>query len=242
MPIQQRTSSHVLVSRASTRVAHAPLRSRVAFRASSGDDVRAGAADDEIPSIVDAPTARAASAAVLALIDRLLPDGRDVNARDPSNGETALTVCAEKGDARDVRTLIAAGADVRSASDSGWTAAHGAAECGSIECLVALLDAGADPSAVAASGKTPMDIARQYGKPEAEAFLRQRGARWGIYDEEKEEEEEEEEEEEARETRAGFDDPVASVSDPLASSDVDSSSPSPLEALLARHLGPHPLR
>ena len=85
---------------------------------------------------------------------------RDVNARDPSNGETALTVSAEKGDARDVRTLIAAGADVRSASDSGWTAAHGAAECGSVECLVALLDAGADPSAVAASGKTPMDIAR----------------------------------------------------------------------------------
>ena len=41
------------------------------------------------------------------------------------------------------------------------------------------------PSAVAASGKTPMDIARQYGKPEAEAFLRQRGARWGIYDEER---------------------------------------------------------
>ena len=86
-----------------------------------------------------------------------------------------------------------------------------------------------------------MDIARQYGKPEAEAFLRQRGARWGIYDEEKEEEEEEEEEE-TRETRAGFDDPVASVSDPLASSDVDSSSPNPLEALLRASPGSPPLR
>jgi ankyrin repeat protein len=74
----------------------------------------------------DAGSAREASAAVLALMDRLLPNGRDVNHRDDA-GETALTARAEAGDARDVRALLAVGADPRAASDSQWTALHGGA-------------------------------------------------------------------------------------------------------------------
>ena len=43
-------------------------------------------------------------------------DGRDVNHRDPEvAGETALTRRAEAGDARDVRALLAMGADPTSA-------------------------------------------------------------------------------------------------------------------------------
>ena len=43
-------------------------------------------------------------------------DGRDVNHRDPeAAGETALTRRAEAGDARDVRALLAMGADPTSA-------------------------------------------------------------------------------------------------------------------------------
>ena len=44
---------------------------------------------------------------------------------------------------------------------------------GVVELLAA---AGADVSARAGSGKTPLDIARQYGRPEAEAALQALGA------------------------------------------------------------------
>jgi hypothetical protein len=87
-------------------------------------------------------------------------------------GETPLILAAERADLSYVEALLAAGADVRAESYSGWTAAHGAAECGSVDVLERLAAAGADLSARAASGKTPLDIATQYEQREAAAALR----------------------------------------------------------------------
>ena len=62
-------------------------------------------------SIADAPSRAAASAAVRALADRVLPNGASVNDRDNETGETALVVASERGDLDDVRALLAVGAD-----------------------------------------------------------------------------------------------------------------------------------
>ncbi len=181
----------------------APLRARLAppppraaargFGSDAADDGGASSEDGDAsaspPDGGDAATVLASSArtkdaarrAVLATADRLLPDGRDVNARLPEhNGETILTRRAEAGASADVAFLLAAGADCDARSDSGWTPTHGAAEAGDVASLRALIDAGADVDAVADSGKTPRDIARQYGREEAERFLEAAGARWGV--------------------------------------------------------------
>ena len=163
-------------------------REPIASSPSLPDDPSAVNGDDDGDTsggstrITDASTRSEASREVLALIDRLLPDGRDVNHRDPGRGgETALTVRAEAGDARDVRALLAMGADPNAASDTAWTPMHGAAECGSVEVIDLLASAGADVNAVARSGKTPLDIARQYERPAAMEALVDRGAVYGVY-------------------------------------------------------------
>ena len=71
--------------------------------------------------------------------------------------------------------------DVAIASFSGWTALHGAAENGSIACVKALIDAGADVNAVTSStGKSVLDIARQYGRADAEEVLASYGAAFAV--------------------------------------------------------------
>ena len=83
------------------------------------------------------------------------------------DGEPALIRAAEAADRDEVRRLLAAGADARAESLSGWTALHGAAESGSVAVVSLLAEAGCDVSAVAGSGKTPLDIARQYNRAAA---------------------------------------------------------------------------
>ena len=114
------------------RGASAPARRRVAARGfgvfeadddattdgdGDGEVGEVGANDDandasssSSSSIADAPSRAAASAAVRALADRVLPNGASVNDRDDETGETALVVASERGDLDDVRALLAVGA------------------------------------------------------------------------------------------------------------------------------------
>jgi len=114
------------------RGASAPARRRVAARGfgvfeadddattdgdGDGEVGEVGANDDandasssSSSSIADAPSRAAASAAVRALADRVLPNGASVNDRDDETGETALVVASERGDVDDVRALLAMGA------------------------------------------------------------------------------------------------------------------------------------
>ncbi len=94
----------------------------------------------------------------------------DVDARDV-NGETPLILSSEAGDATAVRDLLARGADPNAQSLTSWTALHGAAEVGSVACVELLVAAGARMDARAKSGMTPVEIARKYGRGEAEAAL-----------------------------------------------------------------------
>ena len=175
-------------------------------------------------ALLEASSATEAREAARSALDALLPDGRDVDFRDPElGGETQLIVSAERGDSRAVRLLLAFGADPNLASDSGWTAVHGAAEAGSAECVESLVEAGATLDPVAKSGKTPLDIARQYHGVDAVVTrcLSDLGATYGLtYDDEEEEDAER------------FGDDSLEISSSSSSSSLAQSS---LELLLERH-------
>jgi ankyrin repeat protein len=72
--------------------------------------------------------------------------------------DTTLTVAAERGDAAQVRKLIASGVDLNERDKSGYTALVWAARNGSTEVAKALIDARADMNArdCAANGWTPL--------------------------------------------------------------------------------------
>ena len=190
-------------------------------------------------ALLEASSATEAREAARSALDALLPDGRDVDFRDPElGGETQLIVSAERGDSRAVRLLLAFGADPNLASDSGWTAVHGAAEAGSAECVESLVQAGARMDPIAKSGKTPLDIARQYHGVDAVVTrcLKNLGATYGLaYDDEEEEEERMCGDDSQIEISSNEDARLRDASNEENDSSSSSSSSSSLELLLKRH-------
>jgi superfamily II RNA helicase len=191
-------------------------------------------------ALLEASSATEAREAARSALDALLPDGRDVDFRDPElGGETQLIVSAERGDSRAVRLLLAFGADPNLASDSGWTAVHGAAEAGSAECVESLVQAGARMDRIAKSGKTPLDIARQYHGVDAVVTrcLKNLGATYGLaYDDDDEEEEERMYGDDSKnESSSNDDERLRDASNEENDSSSSSSSSSSLELLLKRH-------
>jgi ankyrin repeat protein len=81
------------------------------------------------------------------IISLLLEARANVHARTRLAGYTPLLVAAENGHAAAVQLLLAAGADVNSADETGTTALMLAAASGSEAALNALADAGADVNA-----------------------------------------------------------------------------------------------
>ena len=193
-------------------------------------------------ALVEAASATDARAAARSALDALLPDGRDVDFRDPErSGETQLIVSAELGDSRAVRLLLAFGANPNLASDSSWTAVHGAAEAGSAECVASLIEAGANLNPIADSGKTPLDIARQYHGVDAVVTrcLFDLGAAYGLrWDDDDEEDDETkyppDDEDDA--SRRGIREGIRDVSETTSSSSSSTSSlETALETLLKRY-------
>lgn len=84
---------------------------------------------------------------------RTLIRDEGVNAKD-AQGQTPLMLAAAFGSAEAVRTLIAAGADIRAAGSAGFTALHLAAD--DLAKTRMLLDAGADVNAASQLGRTPL--------------------------------------------------------------------------------------
>ncbi|HYO99967.1 MAG TPA: ankyrin repeat domain-containing protein [Pyrinomonadaceae bacterium] len=91
---------------------------------------------------------------------------------------TRLTVAAERGDAAQVRKLIAAGADLNERDQSGYTALVWAARNGSTEVAKALIEARADMNArdCATNGWTPLIHAIHKNNNEMARLLIDRGA------------------------------------------------------------------
>jgi ankyrin repeat protein len=95
-------------------------------------------ATGETPIMTCAGTGNAA--AVRMLIAR----GADVNAKEPSQNQTALMWAAAERHSEVVKTLIEHGADLQARTKRGFSALHFAAREGDLECATLLLEAGTD--------------------------------------------------------------------------------------------------
>ena len=78
-------------------------------------------------------------------------------------GHTALHAAAWRGDVTEIRRLIAAGADVNSASDFGTTPLHSAAVNNQLQAVKVLLEQGARVDAKDGLGRTPLFAALEVG-------------------------------------------------------------------------------
>ena len=107
----------------------------------------------------DSPVADAAQQGDLVEVRSLLRSGADVNAAQ-SDGMTALHWAAADGHAEIARTLLYAGATVRSTTRlGGYTPLHLAARSGDAEIAGILLDAGANPNAFTSTGVSALHFA-----------------------------------------------------------------------------------
>jgi len=91
---------------------------------------------------------------------------------------TALTIAAERGDAAEVRRLIAAGANVNEKDEAGYTALMWAARKGNMEIARALVEARADVNVrdCASAGWTPLMHAIHKNQNDLARLLIERGA------------------------------------------------------------------
>lgn len=124
----------------------------------------------------NSPVADAAERGDLVEVRSLLRGGADVNAAQ-NDGMTALHWSAANGYAEMARTLLYAGAAVRSTTRlGGYTPLHLAARSGDAGIAVILLDAGADPNAYTTTGVTPMHFAADADAAAVVAALAAMGA------------------------------------------------------------------
>ncbi|XP_049946550.1 ankyrin-1-like [Schistocerca serialis cubense] len=98
---------------------------------------------------------------------------------DAERGRRLIEAAAD-GAVEEVRTLLAAGADVGARGGGGWTALHWAARRGDAAVVRLLLSAASDPNSSDHRGWTPLHMAAHDGNTEAAAALLQAGADRGV--------------------------------------------------------------
>lgn len=96
-------------------------------------------------------------------IARALAAGARIDSLDPQGNRRALNYAAINNRVPAVRLLIAKGAQLNLANNTGFTPLHHAAEAGAIEALTILIAAGADISVASAQGVLPVETARRRG-------------------------------------------------------------------------------
>jgi ankyrin repeat protein len=119
----------------------------------------------------------AAAKGSLPVLERLLAEGADVNARS-STGRTALMRLGRRGERNPalVRLLLDRGADVGLAERMGLTALHHAVDRAGPTTVELLLDAGADPNAGDRESRPPLWYAMRRKSVELMTLLIDRGA------------------------------------------------------------------
>ncbi|XP_049944338.1 ankyrin repeat domain-containing protein 65-like [Schistocerca serialis cubense] len=106
------------------------------------------------------------------------PQSRSLSAEERGR---KLVQAAEEGEVGELRALIAAGANVGTRGQWGWTALHWAADRGDAEAARLLVEAGAAVDARDVSGYTPLHYASVHGRAEVAAQLLDAGAdRWAT--------------------------------------------------------------
>ncbi len=139
--------------------------------AAIGDTARVAAMLDERPELLESHAADGYFALGLAsyfghaeLAALLIGRGADVNRRAANDTRVAALHAACAGQHLAIaRMLLAAGAEVNAAQQSGFTPLHAAAQNGQADLVELLLAAGADPALTTAEGHAPADLARAAG-------------------------------------------------------------------------------
>ncbi|KAL3260329.1 hypothetical protein ABHI18_004688 [Aspergillus niger] len=91
------------------------------------------------------------------IMRRLIQEGADMEARQGSNGRTALHIAAARGSIEDMVLLLENGADVNISSAEGLTALDLAAIQGNLEMVTLLLDYNAKVDMLGIRKMTPLD-------------------------------------------------------------------------------------
>ncbi len=100
----------------------------------------------------------------------------DINATN-REGNTALRIACERGDARIIANLLVAKADPNVVNQRGESAVHPVCEYGSAGVLKALIQAGAKVDLKAKNGATPLRLAAQNGHTAVVKLLLEKGAK-----------------------------------------------------------------
>jgi uncharacterized protein len=106
--------------------------------------LKAGANPDTPVATGETPLMTCARAGAADAVRALLVAGADVNAKEPTQLQTALMWAAAEQHSDVLQTLITARADLQAHTKSGFTALHFAARAGGLVSVQTLLDAGVD--------------------------------------------------------------------------------------------------
>jgi uncharacterized protein len=85
------------------------------------------------------------------------------------------------GDARALKDLLAAGANVNEQDEQGWTPLNWAVGRGDVEAVRLLLDHGADVTLTGRDNRTPLMIAKAAARKEIAEMLREAEAAQGVW-------------------------------------------------------------
>ena len=106
--------------------------------------LQAGANPDTPIATGETPLMTCARAGAADAVRALLVRGADVNAKEPTQHQTALMWAAAEQHPKVLQTLIEARADLKAHTKMGFTALHFAARAGDLESVRTLLGAGVD--------------------------------------------------------------------------------------------------
>jgi ankyrin repeat protein len=118
----------------------------------------------------------------LAAVKLLLEKGAKVDAADSRKGQNALMWAAAEGHSDIVDLLIQSGANVKTASDGGFTALVFATQKGNANVVTNLIAAGADPNHTLPGGLSVLQVGVLAGKTPAAAVLMDHGANVNVAD------------------------------------------------------------
>ncbi len=124
----------------------------------------------------ETPLMTAASAGELDAVLVLLDRGANVNAKEPSQDQTALMWAISEGHSEVARELVEHGANIHAATKGGFTPLLFAVREGDVDSAKMLLDAGADVNTTANDKKSALLVATLRGHAEIAAILLGEGA------------------------------------------------------------------